>query len=89
MDAAAPGPTELWSTLERKTAPSAYLVLNHGAEMVVPEEDAQLPFRDGGRELAQAVVGELGSRGLQELLCYQAWGWGVGGGGGSTVRDQA
>ena len=51
-----------------------YLVLDHGAEVVVPEEDTELPLLHGGRELTEAVVRELGRRAAQELLRHQAWG---------------
>ena len=43
------------------------------AEVVVPEEDRQLALLDGGAELTEAVVRQLGGRGLQELLRHQAW----------------
>lgn len=49
-------------------------MLYHGAEVVVAEEDAELALLDGSRELAQPVVGQLGGRGLQELLRHQPWG---------------
>lgn len=50
-----------------------HLELDHGAEVVVPEEDAELAFLHGGRELTQAVVGQLSGRVVQELLGHDAW----------------
>lgn len=51
-----------------------HLVLYHGAEVVVTEEDAELALPDGGGKLAEPMVGQLGGCGLQELLCHQPWG---------------
>lgn len=50
-----------------------YLELDHGAEVVVPEEDAELALLHGGRELTQAVVRQLSGRVVQELLGHDAW----------------
>ena len=50
-----------------------YLVFDHGAEVVVPEEHAQLPLLHGRRQLTQPVVRELGRRAAQELLRHHAW----------------
>ena len=61
-----------------------YLVFYHGAEVVVPEEHAQLPLLHGGRQLTEAVVCELGGRAAQELLRHHAWG--VRGGGAVMVN---
>lgn len=51
----------------------SYLELDHGAEVVVPEEDAELALLHGGRELTQAVVRQLSGRVVQELLGHDAW----------------
>ena len=51
-----------------------HLEFGHGAEVVVPEEDAELALLHGGRELAQAMVGQLGGCAVQELLRDEAWG---------------
>lgn len=51
----------------------SYLELDHGAEVVVPEEDAELALLHGGRELTQAVVRQLSGRVVQELLSHDAW----------------
>ena len=51
-----------------------HLVFDHGTEVVVPEEDRDLALFGRGVELAQTVIGQLGGRGLQELLCYQTCG---------------
>ena len=48
-----------------------HLVFDHGAEVVVPEEDGQLALLGRGVELTQAVIGQLGCRGFQELLRHQ------------------
>lgn len=47
-------------------------MLSHSAEVVVSEEDTELALLGGRRQLAQAVVGQLGRSGLQELLGDQA-----------------
>lgn len=49
-------------------------MLDHGAEVVVAEEDAELALAGPGRELAQPVEGQLRRRGLQELLGHQPCG---------------
>lgn len=49
-----------------------HLELDHGAEVVVPEEHTELSFLHGGRELTQAVVCQLGGRAVQKLLSYKA-----------------
>lgn len=49
-----------------------HLELDHGAEVVVPEEHTELSFLHGGRELTQAVVCQLGGRAVQKLLGYKA-----------------
>lgn len=54
--------------------------------MVVPEEDAQLALLHGGRELAQAVVGQLRGRAVEELLGHDAWRGR--GGGKKNVREE-
>lgn len=51
----------------------SHLELDHGAEVVVPEEDAELALLHGGRELTQAVVRQLSGRVVQELLGHDAW----------------
>lgn len=52
---------------------SFYLELDHGAEVVIPEKDAELSLLHGRRELTQAVVRQLSGRVVQELLCHYAW----------------
>lgn len=39
-----------------------HLVLDHGAEVVVPEEHTQLSLLGGGVELTQTVIRQLGGR---------------------------
>lgn len=51
----------------------SHLELDHGAEVVVPEEDAELALLHGGRELTEAVVRQLSGRVVQELLGHDAW----------------
>lgn len=51
----------------------SHLELDHGAEVVVPEEDAQLALLHGRRELTQAVVRQLSGRVVEELLGHDAW----------------
>lgn len=48
-----------------------HLVLDHGAEVIVPEEHTQLSLLGGGVEFTQAVIRQLGGRRLQKLLRYQ------------------
>lgn len=48
------------------------LVLYERAEVVVPEEDAELPLLHSRHHLTQPVIGQLRRRGLQELLCEEA-----------------
>lgn len=48
-----------------------HLVFDHGTEVVVPEEDAHFPLFGSGVELAQAVIGQLSGRRLQEVLGHQ------------------
>lgn len=55
---------------------SVYLVFDHGAEVVIPEEDTELSLLHGGRELTQAVVRELSGRAVQKLLRHDACGGG-------------
>lgn len=49
-----------------------HLVLDHGAEVVVPEEHTQFPLLHSGCELTQAVVGQLRGRAVKELLRHEA-----------------
>lgn len=49
-----------------------HLVFNHGAEVVIPEKDAEFSLLHGGCELTQAVVRQLSGRAAQELLCHNA-----------------
>ena len=49
-----------------------HLELDHGAEVVVPEEHTELSFLHGGRELTQTGVRQLGGRAVQKLLGYKA-----------------
>lgn len=51
---------------------SVYLVLDHGAEVVIPEKDTELSLLYGGCELTQAVVRQLSGCAVQELLCHDA-----------------
>ncbi len=46
-------------------------LLVDGGEVVVPEEDGQLPVAHLGVELTEAVVGELAGRLFQELLPHK------------------
>lgn len=50
-----------------------YLEFGHGTEVVVSEEHAEFPLLDGGRELTQAVIGQLRGRAVKELLRHEAW----------------
>lgn len=50
----------------------SYLELDHGAEVVIPEEDAEFSLLHSGGELTQAVVRQLGGRAAQELLRHDA-----------------
>lgn len=52
---------------------SVYLVLDHGAEVVIPEKDTELSLLHGGRELTQAVVRQLSGRAAQKLLRHDAY----------------
>lgn len=49
-----------------------YLIFDHGAEVVIPEKDAELSLLYRGCELTQAVVRQLGGCAVQKLLCYDA-----------------
>lgn len=60
-------------TVTIEYCPSVYLELDHGAEVVIPEKDAELSLLHGRRELTQAVVRQLSGRVVQELLCHDAW----------------
>lgn len=51
-----------------------HLVFGHGTEVVVPEEDAELPLLDSGGKLTQAVVGQLGGCAVEELFRHVACG---------------
>lgn len=51
---------------------SRHLVLSHRAKVVVSKEDTKFTLLGSRCELAQAVVGQLGCSGLQELLGNQA-----------------
>lgn len=59
--------------LLQKQNRGSHLELDHGAEVVVPEEDAELALLHGGRQLTEAVVRQLSGRVAQELLGHDAW----------------
>lgn len=58
-------------TNESKHSRAQYLVFGHGAEVIVPKEDAQFPFLYRGGKLAQAMVRQLCGGVVEELLGHR------------------